>query len=198
MGNLHKNIQLMLVFLRLSLLVVHFAYYILMTLPVMLFSILLSMLMTLISIQSGRLQIQSVFNLNSTCFNLNLNTLWTGLEMTCWFQYWKKLNWFHLTGWITVVLSIWRWMGLICRKNDLLICWIFFFFLIGLRVLHWLYYFGFITSLKKIEAWICCMKFLPPEAAVYLYKSSLRSCMKTCYHTCADSPSCYLDTLKKL
>ena len=48
-GNLHKNIQLMLEFLKSPFVVLHFYYYTLMTFP-MLFLILLSMLMILLSI----------------------------------------------------------------------------------------------------------------------------------------------------
>ena len=49
MGNLHKNIQLMLVFLKGLFLVLHFSYYTLMTFLMMLSVILLSMLMVLLS-----------------------------------------------------------------------------------------------------------------------------------------------------
>ena len=49
MGNFHKNIQLMLVFLKGLLLVLHFSYYTLMTFLMMLSVILLSMLMILLS-----------------------------------------------------------------------------------------------------------------------------------------------------
>ena len=49
MGNLHKNIQLMLVFLKDLFLVLHFSYYALMTFLMMLSVILLSMLMILLS-----------------------------------------------------------------------------------------------------------------------------------------------------
>ena len=49
MGNLHKNIQLMLVFLKGLFLVLHFSYYTLMTFLIMLSVILLSMLMILLS-----------------------------------------------------------------------------------------------------------------------------------------------------
>ena len=48
-GNLHKNIQLMLEFLKSPFVVLHFYYYTLMTFP-MLFLILLYMLMILLSI----------------------------------------------------------------------------------------------------------------------------------------------------
>ena len=49
MGNLHKNIQLMLVFLKALFLVLHFSYYTLMTFLMMLSVILLYMLMILLS-----------------------------------------------------------------------------------------------------------------------------------------------------
>ena len=49
MENLHKNIQLMLVFLKGLFLVLHFSYYTLMTFLMMLSVILLSMLMILLS-----------------------------------------------------------------------------------------------------------------------------------------------------
>ena len=52
MGSLHKNIQLMLEFLKAPFLVLHFSYYTLMTFLTMLSMILLSMLMILLSIQS--------------------------------------------------------------------------------------------------------------------------------------------------
>ena len=49
MGSLHKNIQLMLEFLNAVVLVLHFSYYKLMTFLMMLYVILLSMLMILLS-----------------------------------------------------------------------------------------------------------------------------------------------------
>ena len=49
-GNLHKNIQLMLEFLKSPFVVLHFYHYTLMTFPIMLFLILLYMLMMLLSI----------------------------------------------------------------------------------------------------------------------------------------------------
>ena len=48
MGNLHKNVQLMLEFLKGSFLFLHFSYYTLMTLLIMLSAVLLSVL-TLLS-----------------------------------------------------------------------------------------------------------------------------------------------------
>ena len=52
MGNLHKDIKLMLKFLKGPFLVLHFSYYTLMTFLIMLSVILLSMLMILLSILS--------------------------------------------------------------------------------------------------------------------------------------------------
>ena len=39
------------------------------------------------------------------------------------------------------------------------------------------------------------MKFLSPEVALYLHKSTIRSCMVYCFHICAGAPSCYLELL---
>ena len=54
------------------------------------------------------------------------------------------------------------------------------------------------TASKKIGALICSMKFLSPEVAHYLYKSTIRPCMEYCCRDWADSPSCYLELLGKL
>ena len=51
---------------------------------------------------------------------------------------------------------------------------------------------------KKIGALIRSMKFLSPEVALYLYKSTIRPCMEYCCHVSAGAPSCYLDFLDKL
>ena len=54
------------------------------------------------------------------------------------------------------------------------------------------------TASKKIGALIHCMKFLSPEVARYLYKSTIRPCMEYCCHVWAGARSCYLDLLDKL
>ena len=54
------------------------------------------------------------------------------------------------------------------------------------------------TASKKIGALIHCMKFLSPEFALYLYKSTIQSCMEYCCHVWADAPSCYLELLATL
>ena len=54
------------------------------------------------------------------------------------------------------------------------------------------------TASKKIGALIRSMKFLSPEVALYLYKSTIRPCMEYCCHVWAGAPSCYLELLDKL
>ena len=54
------------------------------------------------------------------------------------------------------------------------------------------------TASKKIGALIRSMKFLSPEVALYLYKSTIHPCMEYCCHIWAGAPSCYLDLLDKL
>ena len=78
MGSLHKNIQLMLGFLKVPFLVLHFSYHTLTTFLTMLFVILVSVLMILVSIFSV---IRHVICGNSLNWLQNLNmiyeTLWT-------------------------------------------------------------------------------------------------------------------------
>ena len=50
----------------------------------------------------------------------------------------------------------------------------------------------------KFGALIRSMKFLSPEVALYLYKSTIRPCMEYCCHVWAGAPSCYLELLDKL
>ena len=42
------------------------------------------------------------------------------------------------------------------------------------------------------------MKFLSTEAALYLFKSSIRPCMECCCHVWTSAPSCFLELLDKL
>ena len=51
---------------------------------------------------------------------------------------------------------------------------------------------------KKIGALIHFMKFLSPEAALYVHKSTTRPFMKYCCHAWAGAPSCYLELLVEL
>ena len=54
------------------------------------------------------------------------------------------------------------------------------------------------TASKKIGALILSMKFLFPEVAWYLYKSTIRPCMECCCQFWAGACSCYLELLDKL
>ena len=54
------------------------------------------------------------------------------------------------------------------------------------------------TASRKIGHFICSMKFLSPEVALYLYKSTIRPCMKYCCHVWAGLSSCCLELLDKL
>ena len=107
MGSLHKNIQLMLEFLKAPFLVLHFFYYTLMTFLMMLSVILLSILMILLSILSVIRHLICGNNLN-WLLNLNLiyETLWTGVRSGLLISMLEKLSWFRLTSLITVVLLV--------------------------------------------------------------------------------------------
>ena len=54
------------------------------------------------------------------------------------------------------------------------------------------------TASKKIGALIGSMKFISPEVALYLYKSTICPCMESCCHAWAGAPICYLELLDKL
>ena len=54
------------------------------------------------------------------------------------------------------------------------------------------------TASKKIGALIRSMKFLSPEVALYLNKSTICPCMEYCCHVLAGAASCYLELLDKL
>ena len=54
------------------------------------------------------------------------------------------------------------------------------------------------TASKKIGALICSMKFLSPEVALYLCKSTICPCMEYCCDVWAGAPSCYLELLDKV
>ena len=54
------------------------------------------------------------------------------------------------------------------------------------------------TASKKIGALIRSMKFLSPEVALYLCKSTIRPCMEYCCHVWAGAPSYFLELLDKL
>ena len=54
------------------------------------------------------------------------------------------------------------------------------------------------SASKEIEVLICFMKFVSPEAALYLNKSTIRPCMDYCCHVWAGATSYYLEMLDRL
>ena len=54
------------------------------------------------------------------------------------------------------------------------------------------------TASKKIGPLIRSMKFLSPEVALYLYKSTICPCMEYCCHVWVSVLSSYLELLDKL
>ena len=105
MESLHKNIQLMREFLKAPFLVLHSSYYTSVTFLMRLSVIFPSMLMMLLSILSVIGYLICGNNLN-WLLNLNLiyETLCTGVRSGLMISMLGKLNWFLLTGLITMVL----------------------------------------------------------------------------------------------
>ena len=118
-------------------LVLHFSYYTLMTFLMVLSVILLSMLILLLSAISVIRHLICGNNYNwLLSLNLIFETLWTEVGSGLQISMLEKLNWFSLTGLITLVLLTWKWKGLFLReKNHLLRCWGWLFILYCIGVL---------------------------------------------------------------
>ena len=89
---------------------------------------------------------------------------------------------------------MWKWMGLE-EKSSLK--------MLGLTFSSKLDWGSYIISIaktvsQKIRALIRFVKFLSPEVALYLHKSTICSCMEYCCHVWAGAPSCYLELLPPL
>ena len=103
----------------------------------------------------------------------------------CWFQC-------FLTGLITIVLLMWKWMSLFLRKNQLLRYWGCLTFS---SKLDW----GSCTVslaktvFKKIRTLNNSLKFLSPEVVLYLYISTIQPFMEYCCHVWAGAPGWYLE-----
>ena len=158
----------------------------------MLSVILLSMLMTLLSILSVIEHLISSNNLN-WLLNLNLiyETLWTGVTSGLLISMLGKLSWFPFGGSIDLKID-----GSALEEKSP-------FKMLGLTFSSKLYWGSYIISIaktasKKIGALIRSMKFLSPEVALYLFKSTIRPCMEYCCHVWVDASSCYLELLDKL
>ena len=118
-----------------------------------------------------------------------------GQEAACWFQCWKNSTSFvwpvKRNGAIDVKIDT----SVLEEKSSFKMLELTFY-----SKLDWGSYIVPIakTVSKKIGALIRSMKFLSPEVALYLYKSTIRPCMEYCYHVLAGVPSCYLELLDKL
>ena len=124
MASLHKNIQLMLELLEAPFLVLHFSYYTLMTLPMMLSVILLSMLMILLSLLSVIRHLICGNNLN---WLLNLNLIY---ETVDWGKKWLvdfnagktqlvSFDWSNNAGSVDVKMD-----GSVLEEKSSLRCWV--------------------------------------------------------------------------
>ena len=129
-----------------------------MTFQMMLSVILLMRLLSILSL------IRYLICGNNLNWLLNLNliseTLWTGARSGLLISMLEKLNWFRLTGLITLILLTFS------SKLD----WGSYIISIAKN------------SSKKIGALIRSMKFLSPEVALYLHKSTIRPCMEYFCH----------------
>ena len=186
MGNLHKNIQLMLEFFKAPYLALYFSHYTLMTFLMMLSVILLSMLTILLSILSVIRHLICGNNLN---WLLNLNLIYETLD---WGKEWLvdfnagktqlvSFDRSNNTGAIDVKMD---GSGLEEKSSFKMLRLTFS------STLDWGSYIICIakTTSKKIEALIRSMKFFFPEVALYLYKSIIRPCMEYCCHVWAGAP----------
>ena len=152
MESLHKNIQLILEFLNAAFLVLHSSYFtifflfllaFLMMLPVILLSVLMILLSTLSLIRHSDLwkYLELAAQLES---DLRDTVDWAGNNLLILML--EKLSRFCFTGLITLVLLMWKWMGLVLRKNHIFRFWVWLF------VLNWI---GALT--------LCLLLKLPPK-----------------------------------
>ena len=100
-------------------------------------------------------------------------------------------HFFHLTGFIDVIMG----RFVIEEKSSSVMIWLFVF-----STLDWGSYFVFNAEInsKKTGASIRSIKFLSPEIALYLYKSTIQLCMEYYCHIWDGAPGCYLDMLNTL
>ena len=161
----------------------------------MLFVILLSMLMILLSTLTV---IRHLICGNNENWLLNLNliyeTLWTGAGNGWLISMLEKLIAFdqtnnsgaigiELDGFVPEAKSSFKMLGLtFSSKSGWGSC------IISIAKI----------ASKKIGALVRSMKFISPEIVLYLYKSTIQPCMKYCCHISTGAPDCYLELLDKL
>ena len=99
----------------------------------------------------------------------------------------EKLNLFCLTSLITLVLLLWKWMGLFLRKNHLSL--LNYFFINSIAK----------AASKKIGVLIRSMKFIFPEIALDLCKSAIQPSLEYWCHAQVGAANYYsLEMLDKL
>ena len=158
----------MLDFLKTPFLLLHFSCYKLMTLLMMLSVLLLSMLMIVLSKCNQASDLSEQLDLAAELES----DIWDTVDTVDR----EKLSLFYVTGIITLLPLIWKWMGLY-KENHLLRsrgC---------LSLLNWGSYIISIakTVCKKIRALICSVDFLSSEFALYLYKCTKWPPMECCW-----------------
>ena len=178
MGSLH-NIQLMLEFLKGSFFVLHFSYYILMTL----------LMMTLLS--TLRLTRYLICGNNSDWL-LNFSLIY---EIVLWGRKWLVDFEAEKTQLIlldlpnnTGVLNVKMNGSVLKEKSSLTMTFSSVSSIVSIAK----------TASKKMGALIHSMKFLSVEVVLYLYKSIIQLFIEYCCHIWAGALSCYLELLDKL
>ena len=108
----------------------------------------------------------------------------------------EKLNWFNLTGLITLVLLIWKWMGLFLRKNHLLKCWGW------LSLQNWIRVLTLSLLLKvlprKLERWFVLWSFFLLRLLCISINLLYDHIWEYCCYVWAGALSCYLELLDEL
>ena len=155
MGNLQKNIQLMLEFHKAAILVLHFSYYTFIIFLIMLSVILLSMLMILLYSKSDEeSNLWQQLELASTLESDLQDTVEWGRKWLVDFNAVKtQLILFDRSKNTGAIVKMWKQMGLLL-KNHLLRCW------------------GWLSLLNWIEALTLFLVLkLPPRKLVHLFVS---------------------------
>ena len=113
-------------------------------------------------------------------------------EVACLFHCWKNSTGFIWHGLITLLLLIWKWMGLFLRKNPLLRCWGW------LSLLNWIGALTLSLLLKlpprKLEPWFVLWNFF----LLRLFCISINLTYGDACHVWAGAPGCYLELLGKV
>ena len=138
LGSLRKSTQSILEFVKAPFLVLHFSCHTLMTFLMVLFAILSSIpmiLLSTISVIRHQFPIKTRFGFWTWIWLIRHYRL--EQEVACWFQYSKKLKLFCPTGLITLVILMWKWMCLFLKKQKSSFKMLRLIF--SSKLPHWLY-----------------------------------------------------------